>query len=152
MKAAVSKPRRTSSSRGDSSVASSSVTSEHSEKWKSFLERKKASGASPAKGRSASHVSDVSKAAERYTAAKVDEIMAEMKTDQAVSASVKEEMITESTYFDDIDDDYRALRSYRARDSRGESRVGAAEDLAAARVEAMMSQLSGNQELEEAEI
>ena len=152
MKAAVSKPRRTSSSRGDSSVASSSVTSEHSEKWKSFLERKKTSGASPAKGRSASHVSDVSKAAERYTAAKVDEIMAEMKTDQAVSASVKEEMITESTYFDDIDDDYRALRSYRARDSRGESRVGAAEDLAAARVEAMMSQLSGNQELEEAEI
>lgn len=148
MKAAVSKPRRSSSrGRGSSSVASSS-TSQHSEKWKTFLERKKASGTSPGQGRG-STTSDVSKAAERYADSKVDEMMSEMNANSVSSpGAATRDVILRNEYSGD-DDDYRAMRSYRKRDG---SRVGAAQDLAAARVEAMMTQLSGGQDDEEGEI
>lgn len=148
MKAAVSKPRRASSrGRGGSSVASSS-TSQHSEKWKSFVERKKASGVSPGKGRS-SNASDVSKAAERYAASKVEEMMAEMNADSVSSPGARKDVTMGKEYPEDTDD-YGALRSYRNREG---ARDNAAQELSAARVQAMMTQLSGDQsQLEEGEI
>ena len=76
MKTAVSKPkkgRRKGKSSGSSVVSGVSTTSNHSEKWKSFLERKKASlKADEAENRTS--VSDVSKAAERLTATKLQEM------------------------------------------------------------------------------
>jgi len=149
MKAAVSKPRRASSrGRGGSSVVSSS-SSQHSEKWKSFLERKKAAGVSPGKGRS-SHASDVSKAAERYAASKVEEMVAEMNAESVSSPGARRDVILRKEYSEDTDD-YSALRSYRSRDG---SRDDAAQELSAARVQAMMTQLSADQSQfdEEAEI
>jgi hypothetical protein len=147
MKAAVSKPRRSTGSRGRaSSSVGSSTSSQHSEKWKSFLERKKVSGASPANARS-SGVSDVSKAAERYAAAKVEEMMAEMNANSVSAPGSKKDLILRNEYSGEDDEDYKAMRSYKKRSgSRGE-----AQDLAAARVEAMMTQLSGSQ-IEEGEI
>jgi hypothetical protein len=96
-------------------------------------------------------VSDVSKAAERYAASKVEEMMAEMNADPASSPQGRDSA-SPLRYSDHADDDHRALQSYRSRENRGSSRVGAAEDLAAARVEAMMSQLSGGVDMEEGEI
>jgi hypothetical protein len=149
MKAAVSKPRRSTGSRGraTSSVASS-TSSQHSEKWKSFLERKKASGTSPTKARS-SGVSDVSKAAERYAASKVEEMMAEMNANSVSAPGSRRDHILRSDYSEEDDDDYKAMRSYKKRSG---SSTGEAQDLAAARVEAMMTQLSGSQIDEEGEI
>ena len=149
MKAAVSKPRRASSrGRGGSSVVSSS-SSQHSEKWKSFLERKKAAGGSPGKGRS-SHASDVSKAAERYAASKVEEMVAEMNAESVSSPGARRDVILRNDYSEDTDD-YNTMRSYRSRDG---SRDDAAQELSAARVQAMMTQLSADQSQfdEEAEI
>ena len=78
-------------------------------------------------------MSDVSKAAERYAAAKVEEI--------------RRDVSSRKNYSEDTEDSYRARHSYQPRVG---SSVGAAQELSAARVEAMMAQLSGS--LDEAEI
>jgi len=140
MKTAVSKPRNSSRRRdrpSGSSVVSTS-SSAHSEKWKAFLERKRSS--TPSKMRS-SNASDVSKAAEKYAAEKVEEMMSIMSSESRRKRSGS---------------DHNSSHSLQpgtpgARDDRHVDSVKAAEDLAAARVEAMMAALSSSQ-VDEAEI
>ena len=112
MKTAVSKPKRSESrrrGRASSSVVSS-ASSQHSEKWKALLERKRASGASPL-GSGRSDASHLSKSAERLAASQVNDLVRRGST--------------------------------RSRSGRTElSSDGSAEDLAAARVEAMMAALT----------
>ena len=74
------KKRRSSSGRGDARSTVSTLSLNQSEKWKAFMERKKAGGGSNSVATSSnrSHVTDVSKAAERYVAAKVQDIMMKM--------------------------------------------------------------------------
>lgn len=140
MKAAVSKPRR-SSSRGKRHelLAGSSVASgatEHSEKWKAFLERKKASDASPAKSRASS--ADVSHAAEKYAAEKVEEIMTKMAL-RTKTVSRSRDVHKETNEIVETGEEFGS-ESMSSR--RKAASLTAAEDLAAARVEAMMAALS----------
>jgi hypothetical protein len=144
MKAAVSKTRRSRSSgkrrerSGNSSVASGSTN--HSDRWQSFLERKRASDPSPIRSRASS--SDVSRAAEKYAAQKVDEIMTKMAS--------RSRTVTRSR---DIHKEVnrQALAAEDAEEMKKSSTVNDAEDLAAARVEAMMAALSSSH-LDEGEI
>lgn len=154
MRAAVSKPRRSSSRRHErsagSSVASPSVTSgstDHSEKWKSFLERKRVS-ASPGKSRAST--SDVSRAAEKYAAAKVDEIMTKMAS-RSRTVSRSRDVHKEINGMFDASGELYDSESSTAKTRQNELSVTAAEDLAAARVEAMMAALS-TPHLDEGEI
>jgi len=141
MRTAVSKPKRSSSARRDRSSASS-VTSgstvQSSARWKEFLERKKATGASP-KGSQ----SDVSKAAERYASEKVEEIMSKMSSSSRARSVARSRDVHKE--HDMIGEDGAGQASSKS------SSVQAAEDLAAARVEAMMAALSTAQ-MEEGEI
>jgi len=141
MRTAVSKPKRSSSARRDRTSGSSVVSSStvHSERWKDFLERKKATGAT-----SKTSNSDVSRAAEKYASNKVDEIMSKMAS-RSKSVARSRDVHKEYDIVDPIadGDDERAP-------SKSTS-VQAAEDLAAARVEAMMAALSSGQN-EEGEI
>ena len=73
--------------------------------------------------------------------------MAEMSANSVSSPGARRDVILRNEYSGDAEDDYKAMRSYRNRDA---SRVDAAQDLAAARVEAMMTQLSSG--MEEGEI
>ena len=109
------------------------------------MERKKASGVSPGKGRS-SNVSEVSKAAERYAASKVEEMMADLNASSVSSPGARRDVISRKTFSEDTED-YQS--QYHSREG---SRVEAAQELSAARVEAMMAQLSASHSVEEAEI
>lgn len=148
MKAAVSKPksRRRSRSAGGSSVASNS--SSHSEKWKAFLERKRAGGTSPLRARPSSST-DVSRAAEKYASEKVEEMMTMMSSrskpvpyHESEERQVNSEADRSFSSSPDTSMDWK----HKKADS-----VRAAEDLAAARVEAMMAALSSSH-LDEGEI
>ena len=142
MKTAVSKPKRSSSARRERSSASSVVSSStvHSERWKEFLERKRATEASSRKSNS-----DVSRAAERYASEKVDEIMSKMASRSKSVARSR-----------DIHKEYNSVDAGDDADDEGArsktTSVQAAQDLAAARVEAMMAALSNPHTAEEAEI
>jgi hypothetical protein len=143
-RAAVSKPRRSSSRHRSRSVSGSSVvsgsSSQHSEKWKAFLEKKRAGMTSPPKPRASA---DVSSAAEKFAAVKVEEMMLMMSTKhKAADYKSPNNPRFSSTASEDSSEDWRLKHS----DS-----VKAAEDLAAARVEAMMAALAGDH-LDEAEI
>ena len=146
MKAAVSKPKRSSSSgrRYDQSANSSVVSgaTDHSEKWKTFLERKKASDAAPNASRGSG--ADVSRAAEKYAAEKVEEIMSKMAARSKTTPRYRESR----NEFTDVP--AAALPNSTNIASSGGS-ISAAEDLAAARVEAMMAALA-NANVDEGEI
>lgn len=156
MKTAVSKPRSSSRrrDRSSSSVASSTVSSTssaHSEKWKAFLEKKKASGA-PINSR-ASEASEVSRAAERYAAEKVEEMMSIMSKNgdgrqiESLMDSSNEHSFRHSTAAPS-----KSANNDKRLDKGGYNESArAAEELAAARVEAMMAALSTSQ-LDEGEI
>ena len=131
LKGAVSGSKRSSSrlrsNRSSASSVTSNASSAHSEKWKSFLEKKKLrSGVSP--GRSIANESDVSKAAGRYASTKLEEIMS--KRAQPTPAV-----------------DHGALPV----EVKG-APVKPADELAAARVEAMMAALTSTSEFDEGEI
>jgi hypothetical protein len=178
MKAAVSNPRRSESRRRDRSSGASSVTSgssQHSEKWKAFLDRKNASGASPGasplKSRPSSS-SGTSKAAEKYAAGKVEEMMAAMANRSKAAASTGKERnvsmdwpsgntsgpsintsgpsnnTSGASYNNTSRESYGGEQS---KSNRSDSVSKAAEDLAAARVEAMMASLSSSH-MDEGEI
>lgn len=149
IKAAVSKSRRSrsgSSARRREQSSGGSVASnatDHSEKWKAFLERKKASDPSSTRSRASS--SDVSRAAEKYAAQKVDEIMTKMASrSRTVTRSREMHKEIATDYLNDM---HNAARSSQ----RAQSSINDAEDLAAARVEAMMAALSTSH-LDEGEI
>ena len=84
MKTAVSKPSKRSGSRGRGSRSSaasdisSGSTKSHKEKWREFLDKKQRASASPGKIRG--NTSDASAAAETYAAKKVEEMMAAMSS------------------------------------------------------------------------
>ena len=156
MKAAVSKPKRSGSSsrRYDQSATSSVVSgaTDHSEKWKTFLERKKASDTNPIVTRGSG--ADVSRAAEKYAAEKVEEIMSKMAARSKTTPRHRESR----NEFSDVahnETEVEASNINTATSSElqppGHGSISAAEDLAAARVEAMMAALA-NTNLDEGEI
>ena len=129
MRTAVSGSKKSKRRSTGSSVVSSSSSSRnserHSEKWQQFLDRKKSGNGRGDDNRSKQSSEDVSKAAEKYAAEKVDEMM-EMMASRPPSGGFGDETGAFPT----------SSRSYAASQ--------AAEDLAAARVEAMMRALSNN--------
>jgi hypothetical protein len=128
-KRASSRARGTRSSTSASSVSVSSyASSAHSEKWKSFLEKKKLqTGVSSSK--SVASASEVSKAAERYASKKLEEIMMSRRGQSNLDTVNSEE----------------PEREYG-------SSVKAADELAAARVEAIMAALTSSNQPDEGEI
>jgi len=153
MRAAVSKPRR-SDSRRRSGRSSASVTSNasssqnsHSEQWKSFLERKKAREASPSRSRPGSSLGI---AAEKYASEKVEEMMESLA---AHSRSAPKRASSSDARLTSMSLRINDSRTPEDVKPKTES-VRAAEDLAAARVEAMMSALafSNSRREEEGEI
>jgi hypothetical protein len=143
MKTAVSNPKRSGSrSRSGRSTASSVVSStqsQHSEKWKAFLERKKASGALGVSRLSSS--SDVSKAADRYASEQVEQMKNRMSS---------RPQSTPRSFRSNLEADPKVPTKSYQRGNTGSS-VGAANDLSSARLEAMMAALT-SQKLEENEI
>jgi hypothetical protein len=130
LKGAVSGSKRSSSrlrsNRSTASSATSNASSAHSEKWKTFLEQKKLrSSASP--GRSVANESDVSKAAGRYASTKLEEIMSK----RAQSKSAVDRSMTFQAH---------------------KESVQPANELATARVEAMIAALTSSNQLDEGEI
>ncbi len=179
-KYAVAKPKRSDSRRREgrrstaSDVSVSSRRSQQSEKWQAFLERKSAAGASPSKSQ-ASSMTELSKAAEKYAAEKVEEMMS------AMSSRAKSTPRSWPSQQKDIDDpryrvgemidsdnvstasssspkpvhESQVLHSgdkprFKRRTRKNDS-ARAAEELAAARVEAMMAAMS-SRDLDEGEI
>lgn len=177
MEAAISKPKRhgsrgrTSDEKSRSSATSEvSVGSRRSERWQDFLDRKSV-GISPDKQRielaTSEHSSDVSKAAEKYAAQQVEEMMEAMSKKRDVDKqSQVREMIDQSTgvlsptsssgALSPLDlksirsDGSKSTKSGRSVHKKNES-ARAAEELAAARVEAMMAAMT-SQSLDEGEI
>jgi hypothetical protein len=114
---------RSRGTRSSVSSASSNASSAHSEKWKSFLEKKKMrEGTSTGKSTSES---DVSKAASRYASNKLEEIM---KSNSTRPSSMQKEQ------------------------QQHGSSTHTADELAAARVEAMMAALTSTNQSDAAEI
>jgi hypothetical protein len=161
MKAAVSNPKR-SGSRGrgsddrsrSSAVSDTSSSSRTKEKWQEFLDRK-AAGISPNKSRTESthqrpESSGVSRAAEKYAAEKVEEMLDAMskKEGNGISQDVASPGAM-SPY------DLRQVRSDGSKSTRSVTKKNesarAAEELAAARVEAMMAAMTTHT-LDEGEI
>mmetsp|Transcript_29230 Transcript_29230/g.68209 ORF Transcript_29230/g.68209 Transcript_29230/m.68209 type:complete len:2122 (+) Transcript_29230:94-6459(+) len=120
MRTAVSKPSKKRRSKGDGSSSVVSASSAHSEKWKAFLERKKSGLSADMVASRKSTTSDVSKAAERYAAEKVNELRSKSAPKQR----------TEGPSY--------ALSSSR-KPSTATATGNDADDLAAARYAAMMS-------------
>lgn len=174
MEVAVSKPKRH-GSRGrasdeksrSSNVSDVSTSSRRSEKWQEFVDRKSL-GISPEKRRTESAVSgsdyssEVSKAAERYAARQVEEMMEAMaRRRKGDKHNQVDDMVSQST--GGVSPNAGAMSPYdmkgvrsdgsrtvRSVQTKNES-VRAAEELAAARVEAMMAAMT-SQSLDEGEI
>ena len=138
MKAAVSGSKKKRRSTGSDTSGSSS---KHSEKWQRFLDKKGAKDAKSPGDKSSSD--EVSKAAEKYAAEKVEEMM-EMMARRSQPNEFQSRPMEEATGgFPVLDKNTRSeVQSESAK---------AAEDLAAARVEAMMQALS-SKNLDEGEI
>ena len=133
IKSMVSRSRRSSSSRrsgrpsgGSSIVSGMSGATDHSAKWSALLEKRRASGVSPLSSRQSS--ANVSRAAEKYASAKVGEIM------EMARLSTRSKTVA------------RSREVHREMNNAGDIdySVEAAEDLAAARVEAMMAAASSS--------
>jgi len=181
MKTAVSKPRSSSrsGSRGRSarssaaSDISSNSTKSHTEKWRDFLDKKRraSASASPSKVRP-SNTSDASAAAETYAAKKVEEMMAIMasrsksaprsfrsgdeRSDENTSRAV-DTMIQDHTRSSDgvanRRDVYDVSKQNIAGGRAKTDSLVAAEQLASARVNAMMQALANDSaQMEEGEI
>jgi hypothetical protein len=169
MKAAVADPKRSGSrsrSRGKSRSGSSEASAsskQSSEKWNEFVERKSHAGVSPGQTRSST---DISKASEKYAAEKVEQMMEAMSSKSFNRHGGNNEKV--NAMLDNmagIDNSGQSLPSYemgrdRSSDTRSSSRsksvkksesARAAEELAAARVEAMMAAMTSNN-LDEGEI
>lgn len=166
MKSAVSKPRRSQGRRrGDRSSSKSDVSATSSnhaqkEKWRALLERKNAAGANPDK--LTSDKSDVSQAAEKYAKEKVEEMMTMMASrskstprswrsqdhPDAEKNRVVEDMIRDSSFHTsppEQEPDYHMTRSSDQDITMARKKIDStkeAEELAAARVEAMMAALA----------
>ena len=125
--------RRSTGSSVVSSGSSSRNSGRHSEQWQQFLDRKNASKGSNDDMRSKQSSEEVSKAAEKYAAEKVEEMM-EMMASRPPNG--------ETGAFPTSSKSYPSSLLEGA--SRKSESSKAAEDLAAARVEAMMQALSGN--------
>ena len=156
MKAAVSKPKRNGSrGRSDRSTASSDVSSSSrkSEKWREVLDKRLASGGSSTKS-----TSELS-ASERYASKKVDEMMEAMSTHSTQHEGREtrvEEMMDSMSASSGSEPVGRRRPRPESRRSRGKTKqktesARAAEELAAARVEAMMAAMTSNT-LDEGEI
>ena len=148
MKTAVSskrRKRRSSTGRGDAPSTVSTSSLNHSEKWKAFLERKKAGGLnSGAISSNRTHVTDVSKAAERYAAAKVQEMM---KMPKGLPRPKSAPRVGRNEHY--------ISRQQVLRSSNSSGAVGlrsAAEDLAHARVEAIEAAMKSAPKRHEASI
>lgn len=165
MKAAVANPKR-SGSRGrgsegqqrSSAASDVSISSRKSERWQEFLERK-ASGGSPNKLRQegGSDIQDnISRASERYAAEKVELMMAAMSASKEGDREAKMERILDSeihtpdTSLEMSHERSDVSKVGRSSKVKNES-ARAAEELAAARVEAMMAAMT-SQTLDEGEI
>jgi hypothetical protein len=174
MKTAVSKKRSKKSRRrskdegSQASIVSDATTDSklsHAERWQAFLERKASQTASPPGSRTAS-ATEVSRAAEKYAAGKVEEMMEAMAS-RPKSATRKgwrseDAEATMDTSGDSSASPLSPLPPYRmttaddrsrsssAKKKKSES-VKAAEELAAARVEAMMAAMTSSS-LDEGEI
>jgi hypothetical protein len=157
MRTAVSGSKKK-SNRHSSGSSDTSGNSKHSEKWQQFLERKSLSGASPPESRNGK--ADVSAAAEKYAAEKMEEMMERMAARSTPGSNFRP-VGDESGAFPTFDDhtssmpsnDNKAARSddISSRTKKSDS-ARAAEELAAARVEAMMQSLSGTHLDDEGEI
>lgn len=146
MKTAVSGSRRPTSRRrarsSASSVASSTAT-DHSDKWRQLLEKRRSSGRISSRLSS----SDISRATEKYASDKVSEIM------QNISSRSKTVARSREVHREHEKSPQRPLQDHRRTHHEKDSGVSsdedisinAAEDLAAARVEAMMAALSADQ-------
>jgi hypothetical protein len=163
MEAAVSKPKRHGSrGRGTddrsrtSSMSDASSGLKKNEKWKEFLDRKSA-GISPGKDRSVSdHSSEVSKAAEKFAAQQVEEMMKLMAMKKEdVSLKQVEELMSSVPMSPNAGQGVRLVGSASKEPLRSVQKKSetarAAEELAAARVEAMMAAMT-SQSLDEGEI
>lgn len=140
MKAAVSSGSKRSKRKSRSGSDVSSSTSRHSDKWQKFLEKKASpSATSPRDG-------DVSKAAQKYASDRVDEMMQTMAK-RSPSDSFKSRPMEEATGGFPV----VGSKSATPRSQPKSKTALAAEDLAAARVEAMMKALS-SKKLDEGEI
>jgi hypothetical protein len=155
MRTAVSGSKKK-SNRHSTGSSDTSGKSKHSEKWQQFLERKSLSGASPPESRTGS--ADVSVAAEKYAAEKMEEMMETMAARSR--ANNFRPAGDESGAFPTFDDHTSSMPSYgmvrsadgiSSRTKKSDS-ARAAEELAAARVEAMMQSLSGTHLDDEGEI
>jgi len=155
MKAAVSDPKRSGSrskSRGKGLGASSDVSTsskQSSERWNEFLERKSQTGSS----------TEVSKAAERYAAEKVEEMMEALAAKpsgrqggntQRVDAMLDNMAAVDSSgqSLPSFDTNHTrpsdTLSNSGVKRSRKSESAKAAEELAAARVEAMMAAMTSS--------
>jgi hypothetical protein len=168
MKAAVSgsKKKRRNTTGSKTGSEASSTSSKHSEKWQRFLD-KKAAGASGSPQQEQDVNEEVSRTAEKYAAEKVEEMMEIMsqRNRSAQKGGFPGRPMEEATgAFPSVENSRASYPAYQFSQSRSEEgenmseRVSrksesarAAEDLAAARVEAMMQALS-SQNLDEGEI
>lgn len=150
MKTAVSKPRRSDSRRKSSSSDVSTGSRPRSERFQALLE-KRASQSSHSSGSKARSSTEVSKAAEKYAAEKVEEmleVMASRSKSAPASRKTVDDMI-DSMSSGSTSPPPSEAKSTRSQGSRtkakkkSESAV-AAEDLAAARVEAMMASMTSS--------
>jgi len=151
MRAAVSKPTKKRRSKGDGSSSVVSTASGHSEKWKAFLERKKSGLSADMASSRNSNVTDVSKAAERYAAAKVKEFRSKSAPKSRPSADEPSTGAGSSGLFDSI----RSVQSSSSSRYKNNAMPrtapstpsGDADDLAAARYQAMMSVMGSQDEI-----
>jgi hypothetical protein len=127
------------------SVVSSATEQSHSQAWQSFLERKKSnSGRKTGSSAKSSSDNDVSRAAEKYATEKVEEMMANMPSpseSNRTNPKFQEYGGGQSSNRSDSGSSMMDSVS-RGRTKKKSSSAKAAEDLAAARVEAMMMAMS----------
>lgn len=139
MKAAVSGSKKNRKTR--SSGSSDTGSSKHTESWQRFLDKKKGTSEDS---------SDVQGAAERYASEKVEEMIGSMSAAKSRSGDFQPRPIEDATgAFPSVGNHNRFKNSDQFQWKNESTR--AAEDLAAARVEAMMHALSSPRTLDEGE-
>jgi hypothetical protein len=158
------KSRRRSEDQRSSVSATSDATTEsklsHAERWQAFLERKASQTASPLGSRAGA--SEVSRAAEKYAAGKVEEMMEVMASRPKSTPRSWRSEDANATMDTSGDSSSSPLSPYRMTPDGDRSRSSsakkkksasalAAEELAAARVEAMMAAMTSSS-LDEGEI
>jgi hypothetical protein len=158
--------RRSQDSRSTVSDATSESKLSHSERWQAFLERKASQTVTPP-GSHAQSSTEISRAAERYASEKMEEMMEVMASRSKStpkswrSKDVEEPLDTSygdssadsplSPYRMTATDGDRSMPSKKSTTKRKSESAKAAEELAAARVEAMMAAMTSSN-LDEGEI